>query len=142
MIDWQIALTVLACTVAALFLWWFRDRQLSEQRRGMRALYSLSEEIISSSSPADIIRQLLSTLPKISQISGVRLYLHNTQSATLDRVPSSMDPEPRSIPVDTNSGAALCLRKGASLTIPEPRRSPLYDVTQESDPPRSVIFVP
>ena len=142
MIDWQIALTVLACTAAALFLWWFRDRRVREQRSGMRALYSLSEEIISANSPSDIIRQLLSTLPKISQISVVRLYLHNRQSGTLDRVPSSTDPDPFSLSVDANAGAALCFRRRALVTIPDTRRSPLYDSTAEPDPPRSVMYVP
>lgn len=142
MIDWQIALTAAICTAAALCLWWFRDRHLAEQRRGMRALYTLSEEIISSRSPSEILRQLLTTLPKVAQVTGVRLYLFNTDAKTLDRVPSSLDPDPLSLSISEDSAAAICMRNRAPLTIPDASRSPLYNTERESDPPRSVMMVP
>ena len=142
MFDWQIALTVVACTAAALFLWWFRDRRLADHRHGIRALYRLSEAIISSRSPSEIVRQLLATLPKVSQVSGVRLYLLVAKAESLDRVPSSLDPEPDSLPLDADSGPAVCLRNRSLITIADTRRNPLYDSAAEPDPPRSVLFVP
>lgn len=142
MLEPQIALTALACAAVGFFFWWIRERRLKEQRRGSRALYSLSGEIMSSGSPSDIMRQLLTTLPKVSQVSRVRLYLHNRKTKTLDRVPSSVDPEPVSLPPDSGDGVAICFRNGTLLAAPDTRRSPFYDTKQEPDPPRSVLFIP
>jgi len=142
MIDWQIAFTVAVCAVAALILWWFRDRRLAEQRSAMRALYALSEEIISARSPSQVLRQLLDVLPRISEVTGVRLYLLDLGSKTLSRVPSSLDPDPLSVTLDEETAVATCARNRTALTIPDTARSPLYSAGLETDPPKSAIFVP
>jgi len=142
MIDWQVAFTVAVCAVAALILWWFRDRHLAEQRGAMRALFGLSEDIVAARSPSQVLRLLVEALPQMSKVSGVRLYLLDPKTATLSRVPSSLDPEPRSLALQDDAAPAICARNRTPLTVPDTARSALYDAASESDRPKSAMFVP
>lgn len=130
----------------ALALWWMRERRLAAQRRIMKALYSLGEEIIGASSAAEILTTIGSVLPKLFRVSGVRLYLYNRGSRSLEPVPGDFRPQD-SIPVNAPGGsppcgAAACFRNQALLTIPDARRSPLFPGPPAAERPRSVMFVP
>ena len=83
LINPALGLTVVVCA-AGFLLWWARERRLAQQRRRLRALYRLSEEIVSARSPADIIRILKTTLPRVSPDAAARLYLLHRHTNTLD----------------------------------------------------------
>ncbi len=130
-----------------LAVWWVREHRLRAQRRTMRTLNALSEEIVAASSPGEILAKLTEAIPRVSGATGVRLYVLNRKARTLDRVASAADPEPFSVSVDASlgplaTGAALCFRNRALLNIPDTRRSPFFKSTLKSDLPRSVMFVP
>jgi signal transduction histidine kinase len=138
-----------AAGVIALVLggWWIRERRMSAQHRSMRAFHALSEEIISAASPAEISEKLATVLPSITQATGVRLYLYSRRTKSLERVPTSADPEPMAVPVDSPpegpaSGAVVCFRNRTLLNIPDVRRSPLVKADRKTSLPRSAMYVP
>ncbi len=136
----EIALTVIVCAGAGFLLWWIRERWLAEQRRGVRELYSLSQAILSARSPAEIARQLSATLPRISRVSGIRLYVFNRRTNALELQTPSPEAKPVSLPVDGEKGAPLCFRNRTLFAISDTRRSPLYKRSESS--PTSVMLVP
>lgn len=140
----------LAALVALFFflaLWWVRGRRVTAQRRILKTLYSLGEEILGASSASEILNQILTVLPAVLGVSGIRMYLYNRATKKLDQVESSADPKLVSIPVDCPgglipSGAAACFRNQTLLTIPDTRRSPFLRDKAEDEEIRSVMFVP
>ncbi|MBZ5636380.1 MAG: GAF domain-containing protein [Acidobacteriia bacterium] len=127
--------------------WWIRERRLGAQRRAMRALHALSEDIISASSPAEIAEILAARLPEATRATSLNLYLYNRRSKALERVPTAADPEPMAAPVDSPpdglaSAAVVCFRNRTQLNIPDVRRSPLVKVGPKMSLPRAALFVP
>ncbi|MEO8028729.1 MAG: GAF domain-containing protein, partial [Bryobacteraceae bacterium] len=140
-------LSALAATSLMLIIWWIRERRMAMQRRSMRILHSLSEEIIAAQSPADLARRLETVLPQVTSASSVRLYLFNSRTRSLERVVSPAHPEPVAFAVDTPppgvpTGVAVCFRNRRLLSIPDTRRSPFLKGSARSDMPRAALFVP
>lgn len=140
--------TALGAIALVLGLWWLRERGMARQRRTLRRLNALGEEIVAANSPGEILKRLAAVMPSLSGATGVHLYVFNRRSKTLDQVPEPSDPEPVSVAVDTPLGglaaaAAVCFRNRALLNIPDTRRSPFIAKSgRPSDLPRSVMFVP
>jgi GAF domain-containing protein len=127
--------------------WWARRRRLDAQRRSMRAFHSLSEDIIAARSPRKIAEKLAAVLPSITQATGVRLYVFNPRTKSLEAVPTAGDPEPMAISVEAPpeglaNGAVACFRNRTLLNIPDVRRSPLVNAGWKPGVPRSMMFVP
>jgi signal transduction histidine kinase len=133
--------------VLILALWWVRENRMARQRRTMRTLNTLSEQIVGASSPAEIVAKLQGTLPEVFGEAKVRMYLYQRRTKTLERVVSASDPSLLAFPVDdppdaVTTGAAACCRNRALLNIADTRRSPLLKGADPSDLPRSILFVP
>jgi signal transduction histidine kinase/CheY-like chemotaxis protein len=133
--------------IVAATLWWIRAQRQGTQRRSMRAFHALSEEIISAASPAEIAEKLFSVLPTVTQATGVRLYLYNRRTKSLERVATDAEPDPMAVPVESSpdglvNGAVVCFRNRALLNIPDVWRSPLLRLDPKSTLPRSAMFLP
>jgi signal transduction histidine kinase len=145
------AAPLLLSAVAVLALlaggWWIRERRLGAQRRAMRVLHALSEDIIAASSPAEIAEILASRLPEATRATSLNLYLFNRRSKALERVLTTADPEPMAAPIDVPpdglaSAAVVCFRNRTQLNIPDVRRSPLVKVGPKTSLPRAALFMP
>jgi signal transduction histidine kinase/CheY-like chemotaxis protein len=128
-------------------LWWYRERRLGTHRRSLRAFHTLSEEIISASSPSEIAEKLVSVLPTVTQATAVRLYLYHRRTKSLERVPTGAHPEPMAVPLDSPpeglvSGAVMCFKNRTLLNVPDVRRSPLLRIATKKNVPRSAMFLP
>ncbi len=127
--------------------WWIREKRTEANRRSMRAFHSLSEEIISATSPSEIAEKLVRVLPTITQATAVRVYLLNRRTKSLECVQTSVDPDPMAVPLDfppdgLASGAVACFRNRTLLNVPDVRRSPFLKVDTKTNLPRSAMFVP
>ena len=145
------ALPLLLAAGAVLVLlaggWWIRERRLSAQRRTMRVLHALSEDIIAASSPAGIAEILAARLPEATRATSINLYLFNRRGKLLERVPTSADPEPMATSIESPpeglaSAAVVCFRNRTQLNIPDVRRSPLVKVGPKTSLPRAALFMP
>ena len=139
-------LSAVGLIVLALAGWWVRERWIVGQRKRLWTLNSLGEEVIAATSPAEILRKLTTTIPKLTSATGVNLYLFDRGSNTLESVLVSGGAE-AAIKVDSPTGAvasgvALCFRNRTSIAIPDTRRSPLFKTAGRSGAPRAVMFVP
>ena len=142
-------LLLAAAAVLALLAggWWIREQRLGAQRRAMRALHALSEDIIAASSPAEIAEILAARLPEATRATSCNLYLVDLRNKVLERVPTAADPEPMAAPVDSPpeglaSAAVVCFRNRTQLNIPDVRRSPLVKVGSKMSLPRAALFMP
>jgi signal transduction histidine kinase/CheY-like chemotaxis protein len=147
---WMIPPPVLLASVmlaaALLAIWWFRERRMAALRRQMRVLNALGEEVISATSPAEILRRLELTLPKVSNSSGIGMYLLNRGRKTLESVHATGSAT-ESIELDDArggmaAGVAACFRNRTLIAIPDTRRSPFFHKEDGAGAPRAVIFVP
>ena len=131
-----------------LGIWWLRERRLARQRRILRTLNSLGEEIVAAGSPSEILQKLDAVIPRVSGATGVRLYTYSKRTKTLDQTPGPSDPEPISVAVDAPIGglaaaACVCFRNRTLLNIPDTRRSPFIGkAARTAGMVRSVLFVP
>ncbi|MBM3812082.1 MAG: hypothetical protein FJW20_10675 [Acidimicrobiia bacterium] len=114
-----------AVALAAALLWWSRERRLGQERRALRSLYLLSEEVFSATSAVEILRRLLLRLPRIGPITTVRMYLHNRLANSLEPVNLPGEPPENPVAVNEDSGVATCFRNRSLLTLSEPGRGPL-----------------
>ncbi len=129
-----------------LGVWWLREHRMAAQRKTMKSLNTLSEQIIAASSSADIVKKLAAVMPQVSGASSVRLYIYNRRTRMLDRVSNPRDTESLSVNIEAPvgplaTGASLAFRNRALLNIPDTRRSPFFKAGAK-DLPRSVMFVP
>jgi signal transduction histidine kinase/CheY-like chemotaxis protein len=143
----SLLLSALISIMGVLGIWWIRERRMASQRRRMRMLNSLAEEVIASGSPSEILRKLSSTLPQLSKDALVSLYLYNRGSKTLESVQTGADGDQSPVKVDSPtgplaSGLALCVRNRTLIPIPDTRRSPFFKDENRPGSPRSVMFVP
>jgi len=98
--------------------WWIRERRLGAQRRSMRALHALSEDIIAASSPAEIAEILAARLPEATRATSITLYLFNRRSKALERVATAAEPEPMAAPVESPPEGLPALPSFVSATAP------------------------
>jgi K+-sensing histidine kinase KdpD len=141
---WPILVAMAALGVG---IWWAWRRQMDAQRRSMRAFYTLSEQIFAAPSAAEIAEKLTESLPSILQASGVRLYLWNRRTASLESVPTAADPEPMAVSLAGGAeglaaGAVKCFTERALLNISDVRRNTLVNAEWKSGLARSAMFAP
>ena len=119
--EWLMA----AATVVCLFaVWWARERRMLVQRRNLKELNALGEEIVAASSPLEMVRKVDAVLPKLWKLTDASLYLHDTASGSFRRVSASGESGPlgqKSGPL--LEGVALCYQNRTLLAIPDTRRS-------------------
>ncbi len=138
-----LAALILAAALAAI--WWFRENRMAVLRRQMRLLNALGEEVISASSPVEVLRRLTSALPALSHAASVGLYILNRGTKKLEGVHSAATIEvvdPEAPDCATASMVAACFRKRGLITIPDTRRSTMFKSDGGIAPPRSVLLVP
>jgi signal transduction histidine kinase/CheY-like chemotaxis protein len=131
--------------VVALVIWWLRERMLARQRRWMRALTGLAEDVVSASTPAEISRTLGNVVPRVFERADLQLYIFNRNANTLDPVHEEGGERSR-IAVNApmaglSSAVALCFRNRASLAVPDVARSPLFE-REHTALPATALFIP
>jgi CheY-like chemotaxis protein len=139
---------VLAVVLGAGALWWTRERHLRAQREMLTAAHELGEEILGFSSHTEILKRIATILPRIFQVTHVRLYTYNRGSKALEEVQVTPKRDPVSIPTDAPvaglySGVATCFLNRTQLAVPDTGRSPFAPLQPDEPPaPRSVFFIP
>jgi signal transduction histidine kinase len=137
-----------AFALLAVAVWWMRERRLRAQREMLDAVHTIGEEIPGLSSTAEILKRISAALPRLFQVSRVRLYVYNRGSKTLDEVPAETKGHAVSISLDaarigSEPGAVACLQNCAQLVVPDTSRSPYVARGDDSGSlPRSLLFVP
>ncbi|HYI95296.1 MAG TPA: response regulator [Bryobacteraceae bacterium] len=147
MIPPGIVLYLLVTMLFAIGVWWMREHRMAEQRRTIRSMMSLSEEVLSANSVGEISRKIQAVLPNLLKAWKIDLYLLNRIRSTLDRIPDDISAEPVTIAIEQPEGTmaaavALCFRNRALLTVPDFRKSPLIEFPKHFDLPASAVFVP
>jgi len=135
-----------AATLIAL-AWWRRERRIRVEHATQRIVHGLAEDIITALTPAAIAEKLATVLPSVTKATSVSLYLYQRRTKSLERVPTSAEPEPMAAAVDSSpeglvNAAVVCFRNRTLLHIPDVRRNPLIKVEVKSSLPRSAMFVP
>jgi len=138
-----LASLILAAALAAI--WWFRERRMATLRKQMRLLNALGEEVISASSPVEVLRRLITTLRALSNASSVGFYVLNRGTKLLEGVNSAATAE--LIDPEAPSGAmasmvAACFRKRTLIAIPDTRRGTAMRNDGGAAAPRSVLLLP
>jgi len=146
MIPPPLLLASLMIAGGLLAVWWFRERRMASLRREMRVLNTLGEDLIGVASPVDVLRRLELTLPKVSNSSGIGMYLFNRGTRRLENVHAA-GAAAESIDLDHPKngmarGISACFRNRALLAIPDTRRSPFFPKEDGVEGPRAVMFVP
>ena len=140
-------LYLMGLLVFAFGMWWMREHRMAEQRKSIRSMMSLSEEVLAANSVGEIARKVQNVLPGLLNASNVEVYLFNRMRNTLDRIPNDLSPEPAPISVEQPKGAfgsavALCFRNRALLNVPDFQKSPMVDSRHDLDLPESAVFLP
>src|SRR5262249_53923634 len=117
------------------------------QRSAVRAFHALSEDIIAAGTPAEIAEKLSTVLPDVTRATAANLYIFNRRTRSLERIPTSSDPDPMAAAIDAPpeglaNAAVVCFRNRTLLSVPDVRRNPLVKVGPKTSLPRSVLFVP
>lgn len=149
--DWAVSpesvMYVLIGIASAFAIWWIRERTMAEQRRVVRGIMLLSEDLLTAPTAIDIARKLEFSLPSLLNAYGVSLYLANRGLKTLEKVATGATAGRHSVSIDEPVGslaaaAALCFRNRALLEIPNTRKSPIIDPVIHPDIPNAAVFVP
>ena len=133
-----------ALTAAA---WWLRERRVRQQYEQQRILHGLAEDIIAAPTQGAIAEKLATVLPTITHATSVNVFLHQRRTRSLERIPTSAEPEPMAASLDSPpeglaNAAVVCFRNRTPLQIPDVRRNPLVKVGPKMSLPRSAMFVP
>jgi C4-dicarboxylate-specific signal transduction histidine kinase len=136
----------IAVTLTGL-AWWRRERRVRTEHASQRILHGLAEDIIAAPTPAVIAEKLATVLPSVTQATAVILYLYQRRTKSLERVPTTAEPEPMAAALDSSpeglvNAAVVCFRNRTLLHIPDVRRNPLVKVGAKISLPRSAMFVP
>jgi signal transduction histidine kinase len=128
-------------------LWWLRERRLKAQRESWRAFYGLSEDLIAAPTPAEMAEKLATVLPLVINATSASLYIFDRRTQLLNRVPTSVEPEPMVVSLDDppegmGGAAVACFRSHTLLSVPDVRRNPLVKIGAKIHLPRSAMFVP
>jgi C4-dicarboxylate-specific signal transduction histidine kinase len=138
---------VAIAAVLTALAWWRRERRVRVQHTNQRILHGLAEDIIAALTPAAIAEKLATVLPTVTQATSVNLYLYQRRTKSLERVPTSGEPEPMAASIDSApeglvNAAVVCFRNRTLLHIPDARRNPLVKMGTKVSLPRSAMFVP
>jgi signal transduction histidine kinase/CheY-like chemotaxis protein len=130
-----------------LVAWILRERRVKAERESLRAFHGLSEDIIAAPEPAAIAEKLAKVLPTVTQATSAAMYLYQRRTKSLERVPTSADPEPMAASIEAPpeglaNAAVVCFRNRTLLNIPDVRRNPLVKAGAKLSLPRSAMFVP
>lgn len=131
---------------AMAFFWWRRETASRRQREILRIIYGLGEEILSAAASPEILHKISQVLPRLFDVTGVRLYLYDRGAKMLN---PAGEPATAGVPLDAPvgllaTGAATCFQNHSLLSIPDARRHP-FRATGEQPQftlPRSILFVP
>ncbi len=134
----------------ATVIWWFRERRAREQRETIRRLHSLSEEILDSGSPLDLLSRLEAVLPRVLGITSIRLYLFDKGTRTLTPVEPSDERVDPPVAVDQPSGffetgLVNCFLNRIMVSIADTKRSAFSLPGRDRNKlllPRSVLYIP
>ncbi|MEN6601171.1 MAG: GAF domain-containing protein [Bryobacteraceae bacterium] len=125
---------------------WRRDQGKEVTRQQMRALYALSEDILTADSPTVIARRLSEVLQRALEISHVRLYVYDRRARTLEQMGTQRsDAQPFPVtepPGPPASVAAMSFRNRTVLAVPDSTDSPFFHGQKSADCPRAALFVP
>lgn len=138
---------VLLAAGLLLLIWWFTDRRVEKKRAALRRLYSLGEKMTARRPMLEHLKTLQASLPEILEVTGVKLFLHDRASKVLRPVEETTGPGPVPLLTDDPVGplekaVASCYRNRSLLVIPDTRRSPFFEGTDDAGLPRSVLVVP
>jgi signal transduction histidine kinase len=134
--------------LAAVLVFWGREHRMRLARERSRKIYSLGEEILSAESGDAILKRLEEALPRILNITRVRLYIHNRSAKTLESVrPATGEIAAISLnppPAGPQAGAVACFHYRTLLVIPDIARSPFPMAPEGMQPggPKSLLLVP
>ena len=121
--PWVIGYVLLTGLLAGGLIWW-RERLLGAQRRTLRGIMSISEDVLDASSPSEIVERLARQARKVVGASDVELFLFSPTDEALRRISAQSRETHSTVPVDTRIGtvagaAALCFRNRSLLRIPD-----------------------
>jgi signal transduction histidine kinase/CheY-like chemotaxis protein len=138
----------LVLVLAGALAFWNREHRMSVARERLRKTYALGEEILGASSDEAILKRIEEALPRILNVTRVRLYTHNRAAKTLESVRGETG-EAVSIslnapPAGAQAGAVACFHYRTSLVIPDIDRSPFPMASKGAQPgsPKSLLLVP
>lgn len=142
----NVMVTVCVALAGALAVWYYRESSMLRQRRAIRALMALAEDVVSAATPSEMARAVSSVLPHLFQASSASVLLYDRTAQELRLVLLDGGVEASGIRVDSPVGtlmsaAALCFRNRALLAIPNTRRSPLLE-PEAGNLPAAALFVP
>lgn len=146
-ISLSLFLAVIAALVLTLAMARARGRRLEAQRRVIRKLFSLGEEVLAAGSQDQLVQQLRAVLPGLLEATGLRVYVYNRSAHALEET----EPEPGSRAASVNvehargliAGAvAACFRNQTLLSVPDARRSPFLEHPAEADRVRAFLLAP
>ena len=134
---------LLAGGVALALSAWASRRKSAAQQRQLSSLYSVVENMISASDPAEIYRRMVHAVPPMLDATHCYLLLHNRISGQLD-VLAGTDKFPAStLPMDTVSGPVTCFQNKVPLEVPDAESCPCVDQAMvQRLRQRSMLFVP
>ncbi len=129
-----------------LVMWRIRSRRLSEQRSSTKALYALSEEIVASTSAADLAAKLEARLPSLVRASNTHVFLADRGARNLNHLSTPTHPETFSVGFDDTTyalakGLMLCYRNRTPLVIADSRNNSLV-TNADGNTPRSLLLIP
>jgi signal transduction histidine kinase len=139
----SIVLTAVLVILILLVLLSLRERYIARQRRTLRSLNAVGEDVIGSASP-EIVRKLMGVLPKLLHLSGAGIFAANRQTQTIESfygegsASEYTDKKPPASPIFEAASAAF--RNRTPLSVPDSRRSPFF--AAQTRAPRSALFVP
>jgi signal transduction histidine kinase len=140
-------LAVLAALALTLAMVRVRGRRLQAQRRVVRTLLNLGEEVLAAPSHEELLRQMRAVLPGLLKATGLRIYVYNRGAHALEEIGPPSEVRRPSIPVDRAEGliasaVAACFRNQTPLSVPDTRRSPFTPYPGEADQVRALLLLP
>ncbi|MBI3680924.1 MAG: GAF domain-containing protein [Acidobacteria bacterium] len=135
-------------SLMVLALWVYRrNLRSSMKRRTVRRVHGFCEELLTATTPEEVLRKLRTLGPRALQVSSLELYRFDRPAQALrpligsrqsEDIPASLDGTDRSIV----NPVAVCFRNRTPLNITDTRRSPLVGDKQREKAPRSMVLLP
>jgi signal transduction histidine kinase/CheY-like chemotaxis protein len=120
----QVVITAVVSLLLASGVWWLRERRLVRLRRILAQINALSELILSSRAPAEMVRRLEAELESTLGVSAVRIFAYSRDSGALEPVGHSA----ASLPIGTEgkdkAPAVRCYESGDPIAVNDAAASP------------------
>ncbi len=134
---------LLGFMVAALAIWWMLERHWNRDRRTIRALNGLGEELLWAKSHGEALTKLREGLPNILNGSSFRIFLLNKSSQTLECAADALGSTELTVGRESPlAGAVFAFRNKTLLTIPDTRQSPLLSQEAATQLPAGLVYIP